>query len=80
MCKWIDEETEWCRHQTYLMRQDMDLNKALEIADFCEDEGIVSTTGVALRTIARAYRDVKMELDVIEYERTKHIPQLLKGG
>ena len=58
----------------------MDLNKALEIADFCEDEGIVSTTGVALRTIARAYRDAKTELDVIEYERTKHIPQLLKGG
>ena len=56
----------------------MDLKKALEIADFCDNEGVISTTALALRTLAKEYREVKTERDMLEYERTKHIPQLLK--
>jgi hypothetical protein len=80
MCKWIDEESAWCRYQTRVIRlgATVDINKAIEIAEYCEDEGIVSTTGMALRTLAKEYKTVKAELDLRIYEETKHIPQLLK--
>jgi hypothetical protein len=56
----------------------VDITKAIEIAEYCEDEGIVSTTGLALRVLAAKYKEVKAELDLRLYEETKHIPQLLK--
>lgn len=58
----------------------MDLETALKIADVCEDEGIISTAALALRALSTAYREAKTELDLVIYERDKHIPQLLKGG
>lgn len=58
----------------------MDIKRAIEIAEYCEDEGIVSTTGVALRVLAKEYKTVKAELDLRIYEESKHVPQLLKGG
>jgi len=80
MCKWIDEESAWCRYQTRLIRlgANVDITKAIEIAEYCEDEGIVSTTGLALRVLAAKYKEVKAELDLRLYEETKHIPALLK--
>lgn len=56
----------------------MDLTTALKIAEVCEDEGIISTAAIALRTLSKAYREAQTELDALIYERDKHIPQLLK--
>jgi hypothetical protein len=77
-CKWILEESKWCRQQLKEMGYVMDIKGALKVADLMEDEGVISTCALALRCLAKEYRDAKLELQAIEYERTKHIPQLLK--
>lgn len=81
MCKHILEEAAWCRKQIYEMDMEiqMDVRKALELAQQLEDEGVVSTTSLAIRSLAKAYTEAKTELDYIEYSKTKHIPAILKG-
>jgi hypothetical protein len=79
-CKWILEESKWCRQQLKEMGYAMDIKGALKVADLMEDEGVISTCALALRCLAKEYRDAKLELEAVEYERTKHIPQLLKGA
>jgi hypothetical protein len=56
----------------------VNVKTALNVAGLLEDEGVVSTCALALRCLAKEYMKVKAELDAVEYERTKHIPQLLK--
>jgi ABC-type phosphate transport system auxiliary subunit len=58
----------------------MNIRIALQVAGVLEDEGVVSTVALALRTLAKEYQVVKAELDALEYERTRHIPALLKEG
>lgn len=77
-CKWILEESKWCRTQLKEMGYAMDIKGALKVADLMEDEGVISTCALALRCLAKEYRDAKLELEAIEFERTKHVPQLLK--
>lgn len=56
----------------------MNLKQALEVADLLEQEGVVSTVGMALRTLAKQYRELKSERDLLEHELNKKIPIILR--
>lgn len=57
----------------------MNLKQALEVADRLEDEGVVSTVALAMRLLAREYRNVKNERDLLDYRINKDIPVLLRS-
>lgn len=77
----VMDEAVWCRQQLRSMESKMDIEKALQIAQHCNDEGIISTSALALRCLAEEYLKLKQEKDArdyvmferqIDYIRNKH--------
>lgn len=55
----VMDEAVWARKQIRGDDMPMDIEKALQIADHCNDEGIISTSALALRCLAAEYRKLK---------------------
>lgn len=69
----VMDEAVWARKQIRGDDMPMDIEKALQIADHCNDEGIISTSALALRCLAAEYRKLADKADPphIEFLRNR---------
>jgi len=73
------EEAAWCRQQVKEMDRYMDIEKALLIADKLDDEGVISTSALAIRCLAKEYRELKDYKEKMDYALVGHNLELLRN-
>jgi len=56
-----DDEAKWCRDQLGIIEKEnaITLEQALALAEKLEQEGTISTAALAIRTLAKALKEVK---------------------